>query len=225
MPIKELISDRYRPKTLEDAFLHPKHRKRFQYYQKEGLDSHLIFYGLSGLGKTSVAKILGKDLDTYKHTFDGSRKPFFSSFQRAISGVSLFSAGKLFILDEFQNAPVNEGRSIAKYLDANSTNTRFIIITNDPDDLPPQAGSRTLAINFNYAQYDEQKNKVIFYDHFPEKDVYDELRKLAKRVLEGEGVPEPEHTAILEPVISNPRYVVDLRRFVSRLGDSINGIL
>lgn len=225
MPIKELISDRYRPKTLDEAFLHPTHRKRFQHYLEEGIDSHLIFHGSTGIGKTTVARILGKDLDTYEHKFDGTRKPFLNSFKTAISSFSLFGTGKLFILDEFQNAPDNEGRSISKFLEDHNSNARFIIITNNPDDLPPQAGSRTLAINFNYAQYDEQKNKVVFYDHFPEKDVYAELRKLAKRVLTGEGVPEEKHEVLLEPVISNPRWVVDLRRFVSRLGDSINGIL
>ena len=49
-----LLSEKYRPKTLEEIILLPRIRKTFE----NGLNQNVILYGHYGTGKTTLARIL-----------------------------------------------------------------------------------------------------------------------------------------------------------------------
>jgi len=49
-----LLSERWRPKTIEDTILLPRIKKLFE----NGIQQNVIFYGNFGTGKTTLARIL-----------------------------------------------------------------------------------------------------------------------------------------------------------------------
>jgi len=70
-----LLSEKYRPKTLEDLIILPRIRKIFE----NGLNENVILYGHFGTGKTSLARIL-----IGRYTKDTPKLELNSSFYTSI---------------------------------------------------------------------------------------------------------------------------------------------
>ena len=59
---KNLLVEKYRPKTLNDIVLSDKNRQYFEQIKTKQEIPHLMFYGEPGIGKTTLAKIVVNDI-------------------------------------------------------------------------------------------------------------------------------------------------------------------
>ena len=62
--MKEYIwTEIYRPQSLDECIIEDHLKKQFEVFLKDGDIPHLFFYGTSGVGKTTMAKALAKQLN------------------------------------------------------------------------------------------------------------------------------------------------------------------
>lgn len=164
-----LLSERWRPKKIEDIILLPRIKKQFE----NGLNNNYIFYGSFGIGKTTLARIL-----IGKYTKD---KPFLeinSSFYTSIDtlrtkiddfcskvyiGMDLDIDSKAddikyVFLDEFERTSLQYQDALKAYIEEFSKkNVRFILTTNHINKVSPGIRSRLIEVNFECLSLDEER--------------------------------------------------------------------
>lgn len=164
-----LLSERWRPKSLDDAILLPRIKNLF----KDGLQQNVILHGSFGTGKTTLARIL-----VGKYSKD---KPFLelnSSFYTSIEvlrtkiddfcskvymGLDLMEdlpkdSTKYVFLDEFDRTSIQYQDALKAYIEEFSKkNVRFIFTTNHINKISPGIRSRLVEVNFDCQTQEEEK--------------------------------------------------------------------
>ncbi len=164
-----LLSERWRPKTLEDIILLPRIREIF----KEGLNQNVILYGHFGTGKTTLARILiGKYLKNTPHIEINSS--FYTSIDTLRSKIDDFCSKvymgldldepiqkdsmKYVFLDEFERTSTQYQDALKAYIEEYSAkNVRFIFTTNHINKVSLGIRSRLIEVNFDCQNIDEEK--------------------------------------------------------------------
>lgn len=133
---KTLWVEKYRPRTLDDIVLPEKTRTLISNWVAEGIIPNLLLCSLPGQGKTSLAKLLAKDVFNVDYLYlnasdengvDTIRLKV-SEFARTASFAGDF---KIVILDECDNFPTPASQKILRGLmEEVSDNTRFILTAN-----------------------------------------------------------------------------------------------
>jgi DNA polymerase III delta prime subunit len=166
---KLLLSERWRPKTMEDVILLPRIRKIFL----GGITQNVILYGNFGTGKTTLARILiGKysksspfmeingSIDTSIDTLRGKISDFCSNVYMGFDlkeDITTDSIKYIFI-DEFERVSVNFQDALKAYIEEFSAkNVRFIFTTNHINKVSPGIRSRLIEVNFDCQSPDEEK--------------------------------------------------------------------
>jgi replication-associated recombination protein RarA len=164
-----LLSERWRPKNLEDIILLPRIRKIFE----NGLEQNVILYGSFGTGKTTLARILigkySKDrpyielnssfytsIDTLRSKIDDFCSKVYMGFdlESEISSDSM----KYVFLDEFERTSTQYQDALKAYIEDFSTkNVRFILTTNHINKVSDGILSRLTKINFDCQNPEEEK--------------------------------------------------------------------
>lgn len=164
-----LLSERWRPKTLEDIILLPRIRKIFE----DGLQQNVILYGSFGTGKTTLARILiGKytkdkpfleinssfytSIDTLRSKIDDFCSKVYMGFdlENEISQDSV----KYVFLDEFERTSVQYQDALKAYIEEFSAkNVRFIFTTNHINKVSEGILSRLVKINFDCQGIEEER--------------------------------------------------------------------
>ena len=137
-----LLSEKWRPKTIEDVILLPRIRKIFE----NGLNQNVILYGHFGTGKTTIARILiGKYLKNTPHielnssfytSIDVLRSKIDDFCSKVYMGFDMDSdipkdSIKYVFLDEFERTSTQYQDALKAYIEEFSTkNVRFILTTN-----------------------------------------------------------------------------------------------
>lgn len=95
---------KYKPKKIEDCILPERLKKIFQEYVDGKSLQHLILYGKSGIGKTTVAMALCEELGCDYIKINGSDDNGIDTFRTTIkdyaSSISLSGGKKVIIIDE-----------------------------------------------------------------------------------------------------------------------------
>lgn len=171
-----LLSEKYRPKTIEEIILIPRIRKVFE----NGLNDNVILYGHFGTGKTSLSRIL-----IGKYTKDKPYLELNSSFYTSIDtlrtkidtfcstvymGLDLNAdiksdSVKYVFLDEFERTSIQYQDALKAYIEEYSKkNVRFILVTNHINKVSKGILSRFTAINFDCLNSTEEKQlKTLLY--------------------------------------------------------------
>lgn len=163
-----LISDKWRPKTLEDLIL----PKRIRDYFSSGLTQNIILHGHYGIGKTSLARILiGKyskisphieinssfytSIDILRGKIDEFCSKVFLDFEIEPSTTNPI---KYVFLDEFDRTSVQYQDALKAYIEDYSTkNVRFILSTNHLSKISEGIRSRFIQINLECQNIDEER--------------------------------------------------------------------
>jgi len=164
-----LLSERWRPKTIEDTILLPRIRKLFD----NGLQQNVIFYGGFGTGKTTLARILiGKyskdkpflELNSSFYTsIDILRNKVDDFCSKVYMGLDLNEdlsqdSIKYVFLDEFERTSLQYQDALKAYIEEYSKkNVRFILTTNHINKVSPGIRSRLVEVNFDCQNHDEEK--------------------------------------------------------------------
>jgi DNA polymerase III delta prime subunit len=154
--------EKYRPQTIEDCIL-PEHIKStFQEIVKTGEMHHMLMCGSAGLGKTTVAKALCKELDLdymiINASEDGNIETLRGKIKQFASTVSLSGGYKVVILDEadYLNAQSTQP-ALRGFMEEFSNNCRFILTCNFKHRIIEPLHSRCAVIEFNIAKKDTPK--------------------------------------------------------------------
>ena len=198
-----LLTEKYRPKTLEDLIIPERIRTKLN----DGVYQHLLFFGSPGTGKTSAAKAMCNQFDLEYRYINASDETSvdvirekITKFCTTASLTSLEGKLKVVILDEIDGVSDQFNKALKATMDSFSKNTRFIATTNHINKIPEAVLSRFEQINFDFTK-EEENEQLKFYM----KRVYE--------IVKNEGA-EIEKPALVELV---KRKFTDLRNTLTVL--------
>jgi DNA polymerase III delta prime subunit len=164
-----LLSERWRPKKIEDAILLPRVRKLFE----NGMNNNYIFYGSFGTGKTTLARILigrytkDKPLlelnSSFYTSIDVLRTKIDDFCSKVYMGIDLLTEPskddlKYVFLDEFERTSIQYQDALKAYIEEYSKkNVRFILTTNHINKVSPGIRSRLIEVNFDSTSQEEER--------------------------------------------------------------------
>ena len=146
-----LLVERYRPVTLENYVGNEHIKKTISQYLGQNDIQNLIFYGPAGTGKTTLAKIIVKNLDCEYLYINASDERGIETIRDKVSGFSSsasFKPLKVVILDEADFLTIQAQASLRNVIETFSRNTRFILTCNYVERIidPLQSRCQTLKI-------------------------------------------------------------------------------
>lgn len=164
MSLKRLLPwEKYRPKTMKQIMLLP----RIANELKNGINMNYIFYGSSGLGKTTLANILSKEHNTLKIKKNVGVEVLRTKITDHCKSLDLQSNGyKVIYVDEFDRASAQVQDELKSFVEDYHKNVRFIFTTNHINKIAPELRSRFHSICFDPNGSDEREflhNKQILY--------------------------------------------------------------
>ncbi len=126
-------NERHRPPSLDEFIALPETKEKFKKYIKENDIPHLIFAGQAGSGKTTMAKILSKNIECdslYINASDENGIDVIRDKVKAFASAASFKPLKLVILDEADYLTVNAQAILRNIIETYSRSTRFIFTCN-----------------------------------------------------------------------------------------------
>lgn len=209
--------EKYRPQSVADTILPSQLKETFQKIVDGGELPNMLFTGTAGLGKTTVAKALCKQLDLDYIIINGSEEGNIDTLRGKIkqfaSSVSLQGGYKVVILDEADYLnPQSTQPALRGFIEEFSNNCRFILTCNFKNRIIEPLHSRCGVYEFNTSKKDLADLAGQFYKRF----IY---------ILDQEGV-QYEQKAVADLIM---KYAPDWRRVLnegqrgSLGGSGING--
>jgi DNA polymerase III delta prime subunit len=125
--------ERWRPDTLEGYVGNDALRAKLQQYIETQDIPHLLFYGTAGVGKTTAAKILVKNIDCDYMFINASDERGIDTVRDKIKGFAStigFKPLKVVVLDEADFLGREAQPALRNLMEAYSATTRFILTAN-----------------------------------------------------------------------------------------------
>lgn len=160
----ELWTEKYRPRTLDEyVWRDPQQRAKFEELIKSGALPHLLFAGVSGTGKTSLAELLLKLMGIPKGDIlkiPASRERKVEDIQDKIMNfVNTWALGetgiKYIILDEADAMSPLAQRILRNEMESYHDSCRFILTCNYPEKIIPAVHGRCQTFIFKTLDRDE----------------------------------------------------------------------
>jgi replication factor C small subunit len=131
--------EKYRPKTLSDYIGNDTVKESFQaHIDRKELSGHVLLSGPAGTGKTTLAKILAKNVPCDLMYINASAERGIDimrdKMQSFASGVG-FKPFKIVILDEADFLTRDAQASLRNMMETYATHTRFILTCNYPEQI------------------------------------------------------------------------------------------
>ena len=179
--------EKYRPITISDTILPVNLKTTFANMLEAGELQNMLFTGTAGLGKTTVAKALCKQLNLDYIVINGSEEGNIDTLRGKIkqfaSTVSLEGGKKVIILDEADYLnPQSTQPALRGFIEQFSDNCRFILTCNFKNRIIEPLHSRCGIYEFNTSKKDMAQLCGQFMDHAA-KILYAEEISFTSRVL------------------------------------------
>ena len=201
----ELWVEKYRPTTLEEYVGNETIKNKIADYLKQGSIQNLLFHGVAGTGKTTLAKLIAKNLNCDLLYINASDERGIDTIREKIipfaSSMS-FNDVKIVILDEADYITPQAQATLRNTIESCSKTTRFILTCNYLERIisPLQSRCQTFEITppsktevNNKCQDILTQEKVLYYDdsindvintHYP--DIRKIINTLQGSVVEGQ---------------------------------------
>jgi replication factor C small subunit len=147
--MKELWTEKYRPSTVDGyVFRDADQKAQVQKWIKDKMIPHLLFSGSAGIGKTTLAKLLIKNVGVNEFDvleINASRENSVDTIRDKITGfVSTMPFGefKVVLLDEADYMSPNGQAALRGVMETYASSARFILTCNYPNKIIPALHSR-----------------------------------------------------------------------------------
>ena len=146
-----LLVEKYRSKILDEYVGNENIKKTIAQYLSQNDIQNLIFYGPAGTGKTTLAKLIVKNLDCDFLYINASDERGIETIRDKVSGfasTASFKPLKVVILDEADFLTIQAQASLRNVIETFSRTTRFILTCNYVERIidPLQSRCQTLKI-------------------------------------------------------------------------------
>src|SRR5579871_40979 len=161
-------AQRYRPVTLKDCVLPSSIRKTLQRFVSRGVIENLIFHGQCGIGKTSSAKALCRDVDVDLLEVNGSDQTSVVDFRKTVKQFahSLSLRGKdvkkVVLIDEAENLTRHYHAALRSFMEDVSINCSFVLTTNYLHRISEGVQNRCLRIDFSVPEAEVETLQLVF---------------------------------------------------------------
>ena len=128
-----LLVEKYRPTVLDEYVGNEHIKKTISQYLEQNDIQNLIFYGPAGTGKTTLAKLITKNLNCDYLYINASDERGIETIRDKVSGfasVASFKPLKVIILDEADFLTIQAQASLRNIIETFSRTTRFILTCN-----------------------------------------------------------------------------------------------
>ena len=158
---KFLWVEKYSPTTIGDCVLPVKLKEEFSAMETI---PNMLFIGNAGVGKTTVASVLCKTLNTDMMFMNASLENGIDDVRNKIQSfattTALFGDYKVLLLDEADNLSPEAQKSLRALIEAHQNNCRFILTCNYAHKLIDPLRSRLEEYNFTYPADGKQLKNV-----------------------------------------------------------------
>ena len=199
--------EKYRPQKIEDCILPYDIKDTFRQIVEQGNIPNLLLSGTAGIGKTTVAKALCKELGVDYYVINGSDEGRFldtvrSQAKNFASTVSLLggSSRKVIIIDEADNTTHDVQLLLRGFIEEFHKTCSFIFTCNFKNKIIEPIHSRCSCIDFQIKKSDKNQIMISFFG------------RLIK-ILDEEGITYDKN--VLAELIQ--RYFPDWRRVLNEL--------
>tara|TARA_B110000438_G_scaffold298282_1_gene346227 strand:+ start:290 stop:1228 length:939 start_codon:yes stop_codon:yes gene_type:complete len=204
--------EKFRPDSIEDCVLPEETKNVFQNIVDTGEVPNLLLFGTSGIGKTTVAKALCRQLGCDWLMINGSNEgrmidTLRTTITNYASTVSFSGGKKIIIIDEadYMNRESVQP-AMRGLIEEFSNNCRFIFTCNYKNKILPALHSRCSVIDFRIKREDKP-------------ELAQKFSEVAMKLLDSEGITyKPDVVAQL--VV---RYFPDFRRVLNELQNNAVG--
>ena len=162
--------EKYRPQKIEDCILPDNIKKTFRDFLNKGEIPNMLLSGPPGVGKTTVAKALCKELGADYYVVNGSDEGRFldtvrNNAKNFASTVSLTSESKhkIIIIDEADNTTSDVQLLLRASIEEFSGNCRFIFTCNYKNKIIEPLHSRCAVIDFAIRGKEKQEIATCFF--------------------------------------------------------------
>ena len=162
--------EKYRPQTIDECILPDHIKKTFQDFVNQGEIPNMLLSGPPGIGKTTVAKALCKQLGVDYYVINGSDEGRFldtvrNNAKNFASTVSLTSQSKhkVIIIDEADNTTSDVQLLLRASIEEFSANCRFIFTCNYKNKIIQPLHSRCTVIDFAVNKRDKPTIAAQFF--------------------------------------------------------------
>jgi len=184
--------EKYDPKTLDDMVLSDSIREQFRKIIKSGEITHMTLSGIQGIGKTTLAVMIAKEVNAIslfipcgsKGTIDVMR----GEVENFCSTRTIDGRLKIVILDEADSISGGDRessgqKSLTNIIEAHKEDTTFILTCNRPNMIMAPIISRCPPLSIRYKAQDVLKRLRYIMDTEGVKYTKDSLTKFANVVI------------------------------------------
>ena len=162
--------EKYRPQTIDECILPENIKKTFKEFLNKGEIPNMLLSGPPGVGKTTVAKALCRELGADYYVVNGSDEGRFldtvrNNAKNFASTVSLSSESKhkVIIIDEADNTTSDVQLLLRASIEEFSNNCRFIFTCNYKNKIIEPLHSSCAVIDFNITKKDKPVIAASFF--------------------------------------------------------------
>ena len=161
--------ERYAPKTVQETIIPERMKKTFQQFVDDGEVPNLLLTGGPGVGKTTIAKAMLRELEADFIIINGSNEGrLIDTLRTTIAGfassVSLTGGRKYVIIDEADYCNMESVQpAMRNFIEAYQNNCGFILTCNFENKILEPLKSRMSVINFSIDKKEKEEIAKEFF--------------------------------------------------------------